>query len=105
MPLPLAPIAGVALRYGAVALIGAMVAKRSMKTRDHKDAVREQSFNHIKDGLDLERVESEDEVQLEGTHGHWQRIWLGQRGIEFDSRILARLRIRKLTEKDRDEYP
>lgn len=102
MPLPLAPIAGVALRYGAVALIGAVIAKRSMKTRDHKDVAREQSFNDIQDGIDLERVESEDEVQLEGTHGYWQRVWLGNRGIELDSRILARLRIRKLTEKDRE---
>lgn len=101
MPLPLAPIAGIALRYGAVALIGAVIAKRSMKTRDHKDVARENAWSNVEDGLNVERVESEDEVQLEGTHGHWQRIWVGSRGIEFDSRILARLRIRKLTNNEK----
>ena len=102
MPLPLAPIVGISLRYGAVALIGAAIAKRNMKSRAHKDLQRERSFENIKEGVCFERIESADEVQLEGTHGHWQRIWLGKRGIEFDSRILARLRIRKLTEENLD---
>lgn len=99
MPLPLAPIAGIALRYGAVALIGAVVARNHIKKRAEKDAVREASLDGVPDGFDVTRVEGEEDVQIEGSHGHWQRIWLGRRGVEIDSRILGRLRFRKL---DRD---
>lgn len=98
MPLP---IAGIALRYGIVALAGAAIAKRAMKARQGKDIYREAAWSDVDDGLTVERVENEDEVQLEGAHGHLQRIWFGGRGIELDSRILARLRIRKLNEKDK----
>ncbi len=96
MPVPLAPIAGFALRYGAVALIGATIAKRSLKTKAEKDVYKETVMDAVPNGAEAHRIDEEEGVQLEGSHGHRQRIWIGNRGIEFDSRILARLRIRKI---------
>ena len=101
MPLPIAPIAGIALRYGAVALAGAYIAKRTMKTKTEKCPHREATMETVKDGFDGHRIDGEDEVQVEGSHGAWKRIWLGNRGLEIDTRVLGRLRIRKLNESDK----
>lgn len=101
MPLPIAPVAAMALRYGVVALAGAVIARKGFKPRDGKDALREASFENCKDGVEFTRTDNENERQFEASHGHWRRIWLGDHGLEIDSRVLGRLRLRRVFKEDK----
>ncbi len=97
MPLPLAPIVGLAVRYGAVAAIGALAVRAATQKQEHKNASFESSFDQIHDGVHVFRTEEKGETQFHAHHGHVRSIYLGRHGVEFDSRVLGRLRVRKVT--------
>ncbi len=92
MPLPLAPIAGIALRYGAVAMVGYFVARNV--ARAPRDMRGDEAMDDLAEGLSLRR----DTEELHAT-GRWRRvIRLGDSGpgLEIDATSLARIRFRKV---------
>ncbi len=96
MQLALASILGMAVRYGVVASIGALAMQKAKTKHDQKNVAFEASFDQIDDGLQLYRTTDEQETQFHAHHGHRRNYWLGRHGFEFDTRLLGRLRIRKL---------
>ncbi len=96
MPLPLAPIAGVALRYGirygalAVAAYGVKRALRKGRT----DQRAEDAMDQMADGLAVHRPT--DRAQTNGAARFRRVIRWGDRAVEIDAAALARFRIRKV---------
>ena len=92
MPLPLAPIAGIALRYGAVAVATYALTRRIR--RCHFDQRAEDAMDDVNEGLTLRR----DADQLNGTSRFKRRVRLGATGpgIEIDVTALGRIRLRKI---------
>lgn len=91
MAIPLAPIAGLILRYGAVAALAYAAASRARPRRLHPAS--EDALDQMPEGATLGHAPG----QLNGT-ARWRRnIRLGPDGpgIEIDLSALARLRIRK----------
>ena len=92
MPLPLAPIAGIALRYGAVAIATYAVARRI--ERGHFDQRAEDAMDDVNEGLSVRK----DREQINGTVRYRRVIRLGKQGpgVEFDVTTLGRIRFRKV---------
>ncbi|ODM42047.1 hypothetical protein [Cereibacter johrii] len=96
MPLPLAPLAALALRTGAVA--GAVWLVRRALVPGRTDQRAEDALDDLGEGLSLHRPADR---ALEGARqtnaaGRFRRTltWAGG-GIEIDAAWLARLRIRR----------
>ena len=92
MPFPLAPIAGIALRYGAVAVAAYAVTRRI--ERGHFDQRADEAMDDVNEGLSVRR----DADQLNGT-GRIRRVvrfGCSGRGVEIDVTALGRIRIRKI---------
>lgn len=96
MPLPLAPIAGVALRYGAVALVG--FAATRLATRRPAIAPRDQMAEDAHDRAEEGLAARRDPGQMNGTARFKRTIRLGTDGpgLEIDASALTRFRIRRL---------
>jgi hypothetical protein len=92
MPLPLAPIAGIALRYGAVALATYAIARRV--ERGHYDQRSEDAMKDVQEGLTLRR--DEDAVRSTGRFRRVIRFGKDGPGVEIDAATLNRIRIRRL---------
>ncbi len=92
MPLPLAPIAGIALRYGTVALATYAVTRKV--SRGRRDQHAEDALDKLEDGLSIRR----DAGQTNTTARFRRKIRLGNNGpsIEIDITALGRIIIRKL---------
>ncbi len=92
MALPLAPIAGFALRYGAVALTAYAVAARTERGR--RDQRAEDALDELQEGVSWR---AEDQ-QLNTTLRFRRVIRLGESGpgLEIDSAGISRIRIRKV---------
>jgi len=92
MPLPLAPIAGIALRYGAVAV--ASYALPRQIERGFFDQRGEEAMDDVTEGITMHRGDG----QLNGTARLRRRIRLGKNGpgIEIDVTTLGRIRLRKI---------
>lgn len=92
MPLPVAPIAAFALRYGGVAL-AAWAATRQFSS-GRRDQRAEDAFDETPEGLTARR----DTEQMNAT-GRMRRVirWGdGGPALEIDATALGRLRIRRL---------
>ncbi len=92
MPLPLAPIAGIALRYGTVALATYAVTRKV--SRGRRDQRAEDALDELEDGLSMRR----DAGQANTTARFRRKIRLGNDGpgVEIDITALGRIIIRKL---------
>jgi hypothetical protein len=92
MPLPLAPIAGFALRYGAVAVATYAISRRL--ERGHFDQRGEEAMDDINEGLSVRR----DHDQYNGTARFRRIVRLGSDGpgVEIDVTALGRIRFRKI---------
>ena len=92
MPLPLAPIATIALRYGAVALATYAVTRRVSNGR--RDQRAEDALDDLDEGLTLRH----DAGQTNSTARYKRKIRLGANGpgVEIDITALGRIIIRKL---------
>jgi len=93
MPLPLAPIAAVALRYGTVAVLAYSAARKI-----HKAPIRqvdEDALDSVEEGVgaNFSRVRSQM-----NTTARWRRILRlkGGAGVEIDAAALGRIRVRKV---------
>ncbi|MFV2002360.1 MAG: hypothetical protein ACC619_05215 [Paracoccaceae bacterium] len=92
MPLPLAPIAGFALRYGIVAAATYAVARNV--ERGHFDQRAEAAMDDVNEGLSVRR-----EAEQINTTGRFRRVVrLGRDGpgIEIDVTALGRVRFRRV---------
>ncbi len=91
MPLPLAPIAGIVLRYGLVAAAG-YAASRKIGKGFH-DQRAEEALDDLDEGLSVHRRPGE----LKGT-GRLRRVIVpggdGRRRYEIDISGIARIRVR-----------
>jgi len=92
MPLPLAPIAGIALRYGTAALATYAVTRKV--SRGRRDQRAEDALDELEDGLSMRR----DAGQTNTTARIRRKIRLGNDGpgVEIDITALGRIIIRKL---------
>jgi len=91
MPLPLAPVAGLALRYGTVALAAYAVSRKVHTGR--RDQRAEDALDDLDEGVSLRR----ESGQTSSTARFQRTIRLGAEGpgVEIDISALGRLRIRK----------
>lgn len=92
MPLPLAPIASVAIRYGAVALATYAVTRKVAVGR--RDQRAEDSLDDLEEGLSVHR-----EAGQANTTARFRRvIRIGDDGpgVEIDITALGRIIIRKI---------
>lgn len=92
MALPLAPIAGLALRYGAVAV--ATYALTRTVGRGRRDQRAEDAFDEVHDGVTLRR----DGGQTNATGRFRRVIRIGATGpgIEIDATAMGRVRFRNI---------
>ncbi|MEM8592720.1 MAG: hypothetical protein AAGF13_09370 [Pseudomonadota bacterium] len=92
MALPIAPIAGVALRYGAVAVATYAATRAIPKLR--RDQPTEDTLDKVEEGIEARR----DPEQLNATARFRRIIRLGKSGpgVEIDATALTRIRVRRL---------
>ena len=92
MALPLAPIAGVALRYGAVAIAGYAIARRAKTAR--RDQRAEDAFDETEEGFAWRR----DGGQVNATGRVSRTVRIGQSGpgVEIDVTGWSRIKLRKV---------
>lgn len=92
MPLPLAPIAGIALRYGTVALATYAVSRKISHGR--RDQRAEDALDDLNEGLSLRH----DAGQTNTTARFRRTVRLGSNGpgVEIDITAFGRFKIRKL---------
>jgi hypothetical protein len=92
LPLALAPVAGVALRYGTVALAAWVVSRRTAGAR--RDQGAEDALDRLDEGLSARRDAEARSVSL-----RLRRVFrrtAGGAGIEIDLAAMARFRMRRV---------
>lgn len=94
MALPLAPIAVMAAKYGAVALAGYAVARQIQPGRTDQNV--EDAFDELAEGISAHRPR--DREQMNGAVRFRRVLRLGAHGpgIEIDASALGRIRLRRL---------
>lgn len=92
MPLPVAPIAAIAVRYGIVALAAYAVARRTGSA--HFDQRAEEAMDDTNEGLNLRRGPD----QANATYRLKRDIRLGTDGpgVSIDMTALGRLRFKRI---------
>jgi hypothetical protein len=92
MALPLAPIAGLALRYGAVALTAYAIAR--VAERGHRDQRAEDAMDDLPEGVRVRR--EPDQFSGAGRFVRTVRVGHGGPGIEIDATAITRIRFRRV---------
>ena len=92
MPLPIAPIAGLAFRYGAVALATYAVTRNLPATP--RDQRAEDAMDDVTEGMSL----GKSDEQINGHARIKRTIRLGATGpgIEIDATALTRIKFKKV---------
>jgi hypothetical protein len=93
MALPLAPFAGVALRYGAVALAAYALTRRVGVSQT--DQRSEDALDRVADGIAAHRPKDRPQVNAEGRFRRVIRLGPDGPGLEVDLAALGRLRVRR----------
>ena len=95
MPLPLVPIAGVALKYGGVALAAWWVA-RSVRIQPARiDQRAEDALDDLDEGLAARRPTDREQANMTGRFRRVVRLPDGG-AVEIDAAFLARFRARRV---------
>lgn len=94
MPLPLAPIAAIAVRYGTVALIAYAVTRRLERAETHQ--ANEDALDRIDEGLGVHRPTDRQQINAQGCWRRVIRFGASGPGIELDASALGRLKFRKV---------
>ena len=92
MALPLAPLAGVALKYGAIALVAYAVTR--LVPKSHCDQAQDSILDGIKEGLEARR--DAKQVNITGRWRRTVRILPSGPGIEIDATMFSRLKVKKV---------
>ncbi len=92
MALPVAPLAGIALRYGAVAVATYAATRTIPKLRRNQDT--EDVLDTVEEGIELRR----DAEQINGTGRFRRVVRLGRNGpgVEIDATALTRIRFKRV---------
>ncbi len=95
MPLPLAPVAGIALKYGAVALAawGAQRALRAAVAPGRTDQRAEDALDDLPEGLTAHAPRDRDQ-QNAGLRLR-RRLRIAGRDWDLDAGMIARFRLRR----------
>ncbi|MBK5926306.1 hypothetical protein [Rhodobaculum claviforme] len=94
MALPLVPIAGVALRYGAVALAAYMLTRQVHPGRTDQRA--EDALDDLPEGVSTHRPRDRDQINGAARVRRVIRLGTAGPGVEVDLTALGRLRFRRL---------
>jgi hypothetical protein len=94
MALPLAPIAMVAMKYGAVALAGYAVARQMQPGR--VDQRSEDALDELPEGLSAHRPRDRDQINGAARFRRVIRLGATGPGIEIDATALGRFRMRRV---------
>ncbi|MCU9848227.1 hypothetical protein OEZ60_09425 [Defluviimonas sp. WL0024] len=92
MPLPLAPIAGFAIRYGALA-VAAYGLRRALR-KGRTDQRAEDALDDMDEGLAVHRPQ--DRGQTNAAARFRRVIRFGGTAVEIDAAALGRFRLRKV---------
>ncbi|SPH23719.1 hypothetical protein DEA8626_02786 [Defluviimonas aquaemixtae] len=92
MPLPLAPIAGFALRYGAIAV--AAYGLRRVLRKGRTDQRAEDALDDMDEGIAVHHPT--DRGQTNASARFRRVINWGKGGVEIDAAALARFRVRRV---------
>lgn len=92
MALPLAPIAGVALRYGAVALAAYALTRAADPAR--RDQRAEDAHDDTPDGVGFRSEPGQ--TNLTGRLRRVIRLGVAGPGVEVDASLLGRLRMKRV---------
>ena len=93
MPLPLAPIAGFALRYGTIAAVTYMASRKIQASRT--DQATEDARDKVYDGVSAHRCKDAPQANAAGRFRRVIRVGRTGPGIEIDATILGRFRVRR----------
>ncbi|MCC5956150.1 MAG: hypothetical protein JJU07_08610 [Natronohydrobacter sp.] len=94
MALPLAPIAVMAAKYGAVALAGYAVARQIRPGRTDQHV--EEAFDDVAEGISAHRPRDREQVNGAVRFRRVVRLGTNGPGIEIDATALGRLRMRRV---------
>ena len=94
MPLPIAPVAAVAAKYGAAALAGYMLARRVR--RGHLDQRAEDALDSVPEGLTTLRPADREQASATARFRRVIRLGLDGPGVEIDAAALGRIRWRRI---------
>ncbi|MGF6860138.1 hypothetical protein ABIE69_000696 [Rhodobacteraceae bacterium MBR-64] len=95
MPLPLAPLAGLALRYGAVAL--AAYALTRARSPGRTDQRAEDALDDLAEGVALHRpADRPGQHSAQARFRRVIRLGADGPGVELDAAAIGRLRFRKV---------
>ena len=94
MPLPVVPIASLALRYGTVALIAYAASRRLQPGHTRQQA--EDALDGVEEGLSIHRPRDRDQVNASARWRRVVRLGRAGPGVELDLSALARLRFRRI---------
>ncbi|MGY6706672.1 hypothetical protein [Roseinatronobacter sp.] len=92
MALPLAPIAAVAVKYGALALAGYALARQVRP--GHIAQPLEDALDEVPDGISITQPRDADQINSAARLRRTIRLGHTGRGIELDAAFLARLKLR-----------
>lgn len=94
MPVPLAPIAATAARYGAIALAGYVIARQLERGRTDQRA--EDALDDLPEGMSARRPCDRQQWNLAGRMRRVVRLGENGPGLEIDASLLGRIRFRKV---------
>ena len=92
MPLPLAPIAGFALRYGTIAAVTYMASRKIQASRTDQDT--EHALDKVYDGDSAHRCKDEPQANAAGRFRWGLRVGRPAPGLEVDATGPGGLRVR-----------
>jgi hypothetical protein len=94
MPLPIVPIAGVALRYGAVALAAYALSRQTHW--GYTDQRAEDAMDDMPEGVAAHRPRDRDQLNAAVKLRRVIRLGSTGPGIEIDATALTRIRLRRV---------
>lgn len=94
MPLPLAPIAGFALRYGTIAAVTYMASRRIQISRT--DQPTEDALDKVYDGISAHKCSDAPQANAAGRFRRVIRVGRNGPGVEIDATVLGRFRVRRV---------
>jgi len=94
MALPLAPIAVMAMKYGAVALAGYTLARQIQPGR--VDQRSEDALDELPEGISTHSPRDRDQINGSARFRRVIRLGTAGPGIEIDATALGRLRMRRI---------
>jgi len=95
MPLPLAPITGIALRYGAVALVAYAASRRIQRSQTHQPS--EDALDIVEEGLAANRPLDRQQINASARWRRVVRFGKIAAGVEIDVTALGRVKFRRVT--------